>query len=283
VAVDHACRDRMVLQDAIPPDRIRVILNFVDLERFKPRAPLPSRPRLALIFSNQANEETHLPAVRSACERAGIQLDVVGSGAGKSCATPEAVLGNYDIVFAKGRAALESLAVGAAVVLCDAAGAGPLVTTQNVPELRPLNFGILALREPPIPEVIARAIAGYDPIDAANVSGIIRADAGRDSAIDALLSLYREVIDEHHRNPKHDVVAEQKAVAAYLHELAPRLKAFGVPTAKEVQLEMIKNSRSWRLIGRYIALKHNLVLPACNRISGLWRPEAAIDSDPRND
>ncbi|HLR06284.1 MAG TPA: glycosyltransferase, partial [Pyrinomonadaceae bacterium] len=125
VAVDHACRDRMIFQDAIPPNRILVILNFVDLGRFTPRPQLPSRPRSALIFSNQASEKTHLPAVRSACERAGIHLDVVGSGAGKSCAEPEAVLGKYDIVFAKGRAALEALAVGTAVVLCDAAGAGP--------------------------------------------------------------------------------------------------------------------------------------------------------------
>jgi glycosyltransferase involved in cell wall biosynthesis len=280
----------MIFQDAIPPNRILVILNFVDLGRFRPRPQLPSRPRSALIFSNQASEKTHLPAVRSACERAGIHLEVVGSGVGKSCAEPEAVLGKYDIVFAKGRAALEALAVGTAVVLCDAAGAGPLVTTENVAQLRPLNFGIRALREVVSPQVIARAIAGYDPIDAANVSGIIRANAGRDGAIDALLSLYREVIDEHHRNPKHDVVAEQQAVAAYLQELRPRLQAFGVLTAKEVvlrakevELEMIKNSRSWRLISRYIAIKDNLVLPAYDRISRLWRPAAAIECDPKHD
>ncbi len=196
---------------------------------------------------------------------------------------PEAVLRNYDIVFAKGRAALEALAVGAAVVLCDAAGAGPLVTTQNVAELRPLNFGIRALREAVSLEVIARAVAGYDPIDAAKVSATIRANAGRDAAIDALLSLYHEVIDEHRRNPHHGVVAEPNAVAAYLRWLAPRLGVFEGPTAKEIQLEMIKNSRSWRLISRYIAIKHKLVLPAYDRISGLWRRQAASESDLEND
>lgn len=275
VAVDHACRDRLLIQHAIPPDRVRVVLNFVDLERFKPRGRLPDRARRALIFSNQAHEGTHLRPIRAACDHAGVRLDVVGKAFGNICAKPEALLGNYDIVFAKGRAALEALAVGTAVVLCDAAGAGPLVTTQNVAELRPLNFGLRALRETLSSEVMSRAIAGYDPIDAANVSGIIRANAGQSAAIDELLSLYHEVIAEHHGNPNHDVAAEQKAVADYLEELAPRLRAFDLLTAKEAQLEMITKSRSWRLISRYIAIKHGYVLPAFDRISRLWeRPEA---------
>jgi len=266
VAVDHACRDRLVIEHAIPPDRIRVILNFVDLERFKPRAQLPPNPRRALIFSNQANEETHTGAVRLACERAGITLNVVGKAVGNVCVEPESLLGNYDIVFAKGRAALEALAVGAAVVLCDAAGAGPMVTTQNVAELRPLNFGIRALREPLSPEVISQAMARYDPIDAATVSAFIRANAGRDAVIGELVSLYQEVIDEHRRSSNQDVVAEQKAVAAYLRELAPRLcerdQVVEQLAVREKQLEMMTKSRSWRLISRYSAVKQKLLLPA---------------------
>jgi len=35
VAVDQTCRDRLILESGIPPDRVRVLLNFVDLERFK--------------------------------------------------------------------------------------------------------------------------------------------------------------------------------------------------------------------------------------------------------
>jgi glycosyltransferase involved in cell wall biosynthesis/2-polyprenyl-3-methyl-5-hydroxy-6-metoxy-1,4-benzoquinol methylase len=281
VAVDHACRDRLVLQHAIPPDRIRVILNFVDLERFKPRAQLPPRPRRALIFSNQANENTHVPAVRTACERVEIQLDVVGLGVAKACATPEAVLGNYDIVFAKGRAALEALAVGSAVVLCDAAGAGPMVTTGNVEQLRPLNFGIRALCEPLSADVIAREVARYDTNDAMAVAGLIRVTAGLKEVIDDLIFLYREVIDEHHRTPNQDLVAEQNAVAVYLGEVAPRLRAGGMLEAKATQLEMITNqlemitnSRSWRMISRYAAIKQKLLHPARRVLRGLSWPRA---------
>ena len=37
--------------------------------------------------------------------------------------------GDYDLVFAKARCALEAMAVGAAVVLCDTHGLGPMVTS----------------------------------------------------------------------------------------------------------------------------------------------------------
>jgi len=262
VAVDHACRDRLIHEHGITPDRIRLILNFVDLTRFQPRAQLPARPKRALIFSNQANEHTHISAISAACDRAGISLDVAGKSVGKVCVDPESMLGNYDIIFAKGRAALEGLAVGAAVVVCDAAGAGPMVTTQNVAELRPLNFGIRALRESLTPQVIAHEIARYDPADAADVSRFIRGTAGREGAIDELLSLYQEVIDEHSCLPHHDVNAEHKAVADYLRELTPRLRAAEMLTAKEKQLEMMRSSRSWRLISRYSAVKQKLLLPA---------------------
>ena len=64
VAVDYTTRERLVSEAGIPPERVEVVLNFVDLVRFQPRGPLPPAPRRALVFSNQASEETYLPAVR---------------------------------------------------------------------------------------------------------------------------------------------------------------------------------------------------------------------------
>ncbi|HJQ22902.1 MAG TPA: glycosyltransferase [Blastocatellia bacterium] len=224
VAVDQTCRDRLVCEQAIPEDRVRVLLNFVDLERFKPRPPLPARPARALIFSNNANEQTHAPAIREACRRSGIALDVVGLQAGNACANPEALLGGYDLVFAKARSAIEALAVGAAVVLCDANGVGEMVTTGNLERLRPLNFGIRALREPVSAAALQREIGRYDARDAGEVSRRIRTAAGRDAVVDEVVALYREVIAEGTALPPADASAEARAAAAYLRALAPRLK-----------------------------------------------------------
>jgi hypothetical protein len=225
VAVDQTCRDRLILESGIPADRVRVLLNFVDLERFKPRPPLPARPQRALIFSNYASDYTHAPAVREACAHYGIAVDTIGANAGNTSDCPEEVLGGYDIVFAKGKSALESLAVGAAVVLCDAVGVGPMVTSTQFDHLRALNFGLRALRDPVNAEVIERQIARYDAADAAKVSRLVRAGAGRDEIVEQIISLYREVIAENKTKAKPGKDEEARAAAAYLQFLAPQSKA----------------------------------------------------------
>ena len=243
VAVDYTCRDRLVLENAIPEERVKVLLNFVDLERFKPRSPLPSRPERALIFSNNANEQTHIRAVRDACERAGIALDVMGLSSGKPTAEPEKLLGDYDIVFAKARSALEAMAVGAAVVLCDVSGLGPMVTTCELDRLRPLNFGIRTLNESISVDAISGEIAKYDSGDAALVSQRIRAAAGREAVVDELLSLYEKVIAEHAALDRRDWAAESRAAAGYLRWLAQRLK----------ENDRLQGERDW------IEAEHNIL------------------------
>jgi len=258
VAVDQTCRDRLIYEHAVPEDRVRVLLNFVDLNHFKPRERLPDRPRRALVFSNNASDYTHLGAIREACARTGIEIDAMGARAGNVCARPEEVLGGYDIVFAKGRSALEALAVGAAVVLCDAAGAGPMVTTDEVERLRPLNFGIRALRESVNPDAIARQIARYSAKDAAEVSRWIRVSAGLDAAIDELLALYREVIEEHKQNEPQDLAAELRAAGTYLRRWVPNLTAQRQMRMQYEQLKAdhmnIQSSATVRLGNRVVAL-----------------------------
>lgn len=232
VAVDTPCRDRLLLEHGIPESRIRLLLNFVDLRRFKPRGPLPVGPQRALVFSNTASEVNYVHAVRQACARAGLTLDVVGLRAGTICAQPEAILGRYDIVFARARSALEAMAVGTAVVLCDETGLGPMVTTSELDRLRPLNFGIRALRQPLSSEAITREIARYDPADAMEVSRRIRATAGHDAVIDELVALYGEVMIEHGNAGGRDVDAEGRAAAAYLRRLRTELAANAEPSLR---------------------------------------------------
>ena len=223
LAVDHACRDRLVFEHGIPDERTHVVLNAVDLDRFRPRGPLPARPARALVFSNSAGGRSpYLAAIRKVCAAEGIAVDVAGFKSGHSLERPENVLGQYDLVFAKGRAALESAVVGTSVVLCDVAGAGPMITTANFNQLRPLNFGMRTLSEPATREALAREIARYDPADAAAVSRRLREAAGHDALVDELLGLYDEVIAEH-RSMADDPVAEQRAAAHYLQTLAPRM------------------------------------------------------------
>lgn len=225
VAVDLPTRERLTAA-GVPAERLETILNFVDLDRFQPRPPLPPRPRRALVFSNNAHEGTHLPAVRAACAAAGIEMDVAGIASGRVADRPERLLPAYDLVFAKARAAIEALAVGAAVVLCDAAGCGPMVASSNLDRLRPLNFGFRALDQPLSVPALADQIARYDPSDAKRVSDNLRQVAGLDRAVARYLDLYRRILDEHRTTASAatDTAAEGRAAAAYLRWLDPYLK-----------------------------------------------------------
>jgi glycosyltransferase involved in cell wall biosynthesis len=196
VAVDTLRRDRLVLEHGIPEDKVAILPNFVDLDRFRPRPPLPPKPQRALLFSNHGGPHTYAPAVEEACARAGIELTAIGRAAGRELARPETVLSGFDLVFARGRAALEAMAVGAAVVLCDVEGAGPLVGPANFDGLRALNFGLGALRPPVEPDRLLAEIRRYDPEDAAKVQDRVRREAGRREAVESLVRLYRQIREE---------------------------------------------------------------------------------------
>lgn len=226
MAVDEACRDRLVFQHGITPGRVELVPNFVDLERFRPRSALPDRPRRAIVFSNHATESTSLPAIRGACEVESIDLDVAGAGSGRVLDRPEDVLGNYDLVFARARAALEAMAVGTAVIACDFAGLGGFVTPERFDEWRKVNFGLRCLRRPLEPEAIRQEIRGYDPSAAAAVSHRVRCEAGLDAALPRIVNVYQQALEEWRTRPVADPVAESAAMAAYLRQLEPRVKGY---------------------------------------------------------
>ncbi|MDQ1590555.1 MAG: hypothetical protein QOG71_1182 [Pyrinomonadaceae bacterium] len=251
VAVDDTCYDRLVCEEAIPVERARVILNFVDLARFRPRPPLPAKPSRALVFSNYAREDSYLGAVREACRRAGLALDVVGRRAGNASLQPEQLLGQYDLVFAKARCALEAMAVGAAVVLCDEAGAGALVTTRELEALRRVNFGVRALTSKPDADALAREIARYDASDASEVSRRVRASAGIEPAVDEIVALYREVIDEYAAGVgREGVAAEGRAAAAYLRWLTLSARAEREAAAHSTTARLQARLLNLPLVGR---------------------------------
>ncbi len=315
IAVDHTCRDRLIIEHGIDENRVRVLLNFVDLNRFQARARLPERPKRALVFSNQASEQTNVAAIREACEHHAISADIIGLGANNVSRCPEEMLGSYDIVFAKARSALEALAVGASVILWDSGKSGPMVTTENFDSLRTLNFGIRTLRNNATADALSREIARFDSSDAEKVSRRIRAEAGREQALDKLISIYHEVLAEYRDNSVHDDRAEMLAAAAYLRMLAPRLKdhdevvlrlsetvaaqntamvakdetlaardaelmAKGADlNAAKTELERITGSLAWRVVNRYGPIKYRFVLPLYEGAANLLSPERQSNID----
>lgn len=196
VAVDANTRERL-LASGIDADRVGMIHNGVDTQRFLPRAPLPARPRRAAIFSNYATDGAETAAIAAACAARGITLDVIGKESGTQARDPERVLAQYDLVFAKARCALEAMAVGCAVVLAnEGMGMGEMVQSAQLPHLRLWNFGRRLLRTPISSAAMGVQIDRYDPLDAAHVRDIIRADAALETTVDAFAALVRATLEQ---------------------------------------------------------------------------------------
>ena len=251
IAVDDTCRDRLICEQNIPERQVCVVRNFVDLAKFKLREPLPVKPKRALVFSNYAGESSHVNAVREACDRAGLSLDVIGIESNNATDKPESLLGEYDLVFAKARCAFEAMAVGTAVILCDQTGLGPMVTAGELDRLKRLNFGVRALREPLKAETITQELARYDAADAREVTRRVRASSGLEAALDQIVNLYEEVIEEYQDSPAKgangsnghnsnaDTAAlEARCAAEYLRDVALHITR---------QREAIYQSTSYRL------------------------------------
>ena len=214
VAVDRNCRDRMVLEHGIAEESVRVLMNPVDLERFRRRESLPPKPRRALVFSHQAIENGFVAPIREACAERGIEVDVIGTASDRAVDHPEEVLARYDLVFGKARCAIEAAATGAAVIGCDARGMSGMLTTKRLEEMRVLNFGARTLQLPLTRENLLREIDRYDAEDATAVADRIRASNSADLIAEQFIALYDEILAEPIRvAPEDDLAAISAALS----------------------------------------------------------------------
>jgi hypothetical protein len=217
VAVDRNCAERLSLQHGIPTEGIKIISNGVDLVRFRPRAPLPVQLRRAVIFSNYATDSRDTDEVRQACAATGIALDVIGSGVDRQASRPEDVLGNYDLVFAKARCAMEAMAVGCAVILLnEGMGYAGLVTSSNVAQWHPWNFGRRLMVAPIERDRIVADILRYDAADALAVSGYVRSHVSLTAMADAFDALARQVATDEARHTPVPPAVEMREFARHV-------------------------------------------------------------------
>ncbi|MEI8701084.1 MAG: hypothetical protein EOR99_19065 [Mesorhizobium sp.] len=186
IAVDEACKAKC-LSRGVPADKLDLIFNAVDLQRFKQRLPLPSRPARGLLLTKNFE---HQQAVREACAKSDIRLDELGPATGRYSHQLEKDLLEYDIVFATARMAIEAAAVGCSVVVCDARGFAGLLNTGNMEAWRRMNLGVGLLAKPITVENLIEAISKFDAGDAAEVSAYFRKVAGAAYFIEEHLRIY---------------------------------------------------------------------------------------------
>lgn len=224
VAVSAFLQRQLVDRYHVPAPRTHLIPNFVDLSRFRPRAPLPPFPEKALAFSNQISNSNIARLIRSACWRQGVRLKVLGMANRTPSDAPEEILPSYDIVFARGRSALEALACGVAVICCDVEGMGPIVTTQNFERLYQANFGLSILQTPVSTGSLIEELRRYDARDAAEVFKMAREVLDMRHAVDSILDVYSLAREDWRPHSIQDHEAESASMFHYLDFLSRSLR-----------------------------------------------------------
>lgn len=266
-------RDVLLSLAGVPERRVLLHQNRVDLERFPQRSELPAAPKRALVFSNTLAESNHLGALRDACADLGLTVDVMDLGTGTARSDPERVLLNYDVVFAKGRAALEALATGCAVVLADAIGFGEMVTTENYDVLRFRNFGLRSLQLPPARETARSQLKRYDPADAAEVTARVRRCEGLYASGEALLEIYHSVIQEFRESSPPAGEELRLAAARFLDQIAPISNTFHLAEqiapvaqraqASEARLRRLRETLGMKPLSEDAIARIRIRTPAC--------------------
>ena len=224
--VDEGCRDRLVDIEGIPADRVMLLLNAVDLTRVPLRSrALETRPLRAIAFNKF---RSHLPILRAACERAGLDYAELGLGANRVVSHPEEELVRYDIVFATARCALEAACGGSAVICCDERGLGGLVTAANYDQFRRNNFGLRAMTRALTVEAVLDEIRKYNRDDAIAVSARAREDADLTKWLNTVEKIYFRIINEEIGAPV-DVGVHHQALLQFLRRALPRTPTETLP------------------------------------------------------
>lgn len=194
VAVDKCVQDRLQRYSFVRDRGISFIPNAVDTEKYAPQRPLRKPPERALVFSNYLKEGQDLALLRRECERRGISLDTAGQGMATGTSSPESILPQYDIVFAKARCALEAAACGCFVVLYHAGMMGVPLEEETITECLQWNLGRRLFTEPLTEVGLRTRLAKYCPETARRVCEEVRRTRSLKEATRQWLGLYREMM-----------------------------------------------------------------------------------------
>ena len=219
VAVDDTVATRL-RAEGVDPSRQSVVLNQPDLTRFIPGPALPERPRRALAF---AKNHGHIEPIRRACETRGIALEIAGSAVGHVLDAPEEALREVDLVFTSALSAIEALACGRGVIVCDGRGLAGWASPARYTEWRRLNFGLGALRAAVTVEGVQREIDRYSAQEADAVSRCIRSEGGVHTQALQYSALYAAAIADNAW--QHDHERTRAAMARYVEEWSPNRSA----------------------------------------------------------
>lgn len=277
LAVSEEVRDNLVRQ-GVSAQRVAILRNFSDPDRFAPTTALRDKPRNVLVLSNYFYGQSK-EIIEEACRKTGVRLSVIGAQ-NKAVWKVERQINKADLVITLGKGVLESMSCGRAVIVfgmsVDSWWGDGMVTKDNVSELAKNNFSGRRYKRKFDVDGLVAEVERYDPemgqinrgivVDDFNIGDRVRELVGvytqaagefvpSDVAVDPReLNFYQSELQssylrlDEYRKEVRELCAKCDGLKAQCREFAAETESQR-ETIQDLsgQIEQMRNSLSWRL------------------------------------
>jgi len=161
ISVNEMIADHLI-DKGVNPKKIKIVRDFIDVEKFRPTKPLSEKPKV-LFISNYKKWRAYRH-IQQACSQLGLEFKAVGSPYGRSRNMAETI-NNYDLIISWGRGILEAMSCGRAVLSYNKQIGEGYITQDNYIEGRKYNFGGDGSRFTFTLEQLIEEIKKYNPED----------------------------------------------------------------------------------------------------------------------
>lgn len=293
IAVSEEIMEHMQLDFAINKDRINIVRNFVDFNKFKITKPVNKKLLNVLIISNHFSDDLkHL--VQSVTEE--LRLNLVHIGLPDNPVdNVEDYINDSDLVITLGRGALESMACGRNVIIYDMHGGDGMVTEENFYDLRRNNFSGRRKAIQYNYEDLKSELLKYDFNRGYVLRDLILKENSIEKNVDQIEKIYNSILtdstssDLKYKQLFNELYFLENTVANYYFSLKSTYNEIDyikkkrnreIQTIKEQEgvikqlrssIGLMKSSKFWKMRSIYLDLRGNIFCRILKRLNRIMR------------
>jgi len=198
IAVSEEVAENLKSKNQIPKEKIEIIRNFVDTEKFRSKNNVNEKLRNLLVISNHYVQE-----VKEIVEKVAKELDLRVEHIGlpeNSVTNVENYINNSDMVITLGRGALEAMSCERNLIVYDMHGGDGFVNEENFFEIRKNNFSGRKYKKQYSVESFRNELLKYNPKLGKKLRDIVIKENSREVFVDKLENIYKKCINEKQKN-----------------------------------------------------------------------------------
>lgn len=159
LVINEEVENNLIAQ-GVPRQKISIVRDFIDTERFSPTKPINKKLKKVLFISNYKKWKNYY-RVNKACTKLGLELKCLGAPYGRKVEVEKSI-NEADLVISWGRGILEAMACGRAALSFDRFEGEGYITKVSYFEARRDNFSGRIFKYEFTPDSLAEEMLKYD-------------------------------------------------------------------------------------------------------------------------